>query len=55
MNSGSSDWTYLEKILDELGMELDEFRQRYSNVNTDHCGNDGRVIIDRGEMEEGPL
>jgi hypothetical protein len=44
------DWAYLDDVLDDLGMGLDQFRREYPQVNLDHRGLDGRTIVDRRQL-----
>ena len=49
--SDAPDWVYLDDVLEELGLDLDQFRREYPLVGLDHRGLDGRIIVDRRQLE----
>jgi hypothetical protein len=49
--SDTPDWVSLDEVLDELGMGLDAFRRHSPHVGLEHRGLDGRIIVDRRQLE----
>lgn len=49
----SPDWQDLDDVLEELGLNFQQFRSLYPHVGLDHRGWQRQVIIDINQLEEG--